>query len=90
MKFGVQSSKVVRRKKFKIALLSDQPFMEQISSKYLLPSVSSNRYLAKFLLATFNWSSTYSSHMVHWSGEMLFQVPVFGLGRIFKKIVDAP
>ena len=44
--------------------LSDQPFMEQISSKYLLPSVSSNRYLAKFLSATFNWSSTYSSHPV--------------------------
>ena len=37
-------------KKVPIAFLSNQPFMEQISSKYLLPSVSSNRYLAKFLL----------------------------------------
>ena len=53
-----------REKKFKIAFFPDQPFMEQISYKYLLPSVSSNRYLAKFLLATFNWSSTYSSHPV--------------------------
>ena len=33
--------------------------LEQISSKYLLPSVSSNRYLAKFLSATFNWSYSY-------------------------------
>ena len=53
-----------REKKFKIAFFPDQPFMEQISYKYLLPSVSSNRYLAKFLLSTFNWSSTYSSHPV--------------------------
>ena len=52
------------KKKLKIAFLSDQPLREQISSKYLLPSLSSNESLARFLLATFNWSSTFSSHPV--------------------------
>ena len=56
-----------REKKVNIAFSSDQPFMEQISSKYILLSVSWNRYLAKFLQTTFNWSSTYSSHPVIFS-----------------------
>ena len=51
------------RKKLNIAFLLDQPFVEQIS-KYLVLSFSSNGYLARFFLATFNWSSRYSSHPV--------------------------
>ena len=35
---GMQSSQIAPIKKFKKAFLSDQPFMEQISSKYCLPS----------------------------------------------------
>ena len=53
-----------REKKFKIAFLSDQPFTEQISSKYLLPSLSWNGYLARLLLPTFNSSSIHSSHPI--------------------------
>ena len=43
-----------------MTFLSEQPFKEQISSKHSLQYLSSNRYFARILLATLNWSSTYS------------------------------
>ena len=43
-----------REEEFIITFLSDQPFMEQISSNYSLPPLTSNRYLERVLLATFN------------------------------------
>ena len=45
---------MVYREKIQNSILTDKPCMEQISSKYILPSVSSNRYMAKFVLDTFN------------------------------------
>ena len=40
-----------RDKKAQNSIFSDQPFMEQISSKFLLPFVSSNRYLANIFFS---------------------------------------
>ena len=67
-------------RKFKIAFLSEQPFMVQISSKYFLLSFSSNGYLVRFLLATFNWSARYSSHPVFfWLNSFWFFYKFAGL-----------
>jgi hypothetical protein len=43
-----------KKKEFKIAFLSHQPLIAQISSKYCKPSFSPNGYLAKLLLAMFS------------------------------------
>ena len=61
--------------------------MEQISSKYFLPSLLSNGYLAMFLRATSNWSSIYLSHLVFfWLNCYWFFCKCAGLWAAFNQL----